>query len=467
MSYSTTSTQFHTQHIQSLARQVLPLGQKRDLQQIVNDIPDSARVVLIGEQSHGTADYYAIRAELSKMLIQQKGFNAIATEADWPDALEVNKYWRGHKKGANHALGEFSRWPRWMWRNKVVLQFVDWLKEHNSQFSDPKEFVNFFGLDMYSLQSSRDAVVNYLEKVDPELAQKARKSYACFDRFGESDQSYGYAMSLGFNKSCEDSVLKVIRELHENQGRLVDEAKEGDDAHFYALQNAKVVKDAENYYRHMFASNVSTWNIRDEHMADCLCDLIKYKKKVQNKNAKVIVWAHNSHLSGVSLQKGEWNLGELCRKRFPGEESYIALFTSHTGTVTAAHQWDSPPQCMRVNPSLENSYERLFHEVVKEAGTNQLPHKRFILLMSKIDKETKKFLSEKRLERAIGVIYAAKTEFWSHYVNVRLTEQCDALIHVDHSHALIPLEIKPQWKQQHDKHHQHLDDVPETFPFGL
>lgn len=457
--------------IQTLAKQILPLKNVNDLNQIISQIPDSCRVVMIGEASHGTHDFYQIRAELTKQLILQKGFNLVAVESDWPDALQVNQYFTGQRKSADDALSAYKRFPTWMWRNTVVKDFVEWMKHYNDKHSDSRDFVGFYGLDVYSLQSSRDEVIHYLDQVDKELAKKAREQYACFDKYGSSEQSYAYNMSLGMSQSCETAVLNVLNEMLKRQNEFVKHSKLGEDAYFYALQNAKVIKGAEKYYRNMFKGGATTWNIRDLHMKNTLIDLMKYKEDVQKRRAKAVVWAHNSHLGDAretEMGRGrkEWNLGQLVRQHFPREEHFNIGFTTHHGTVTAANNWHDDPHFMKVRPSMEGSYERLYHDTVKVAG-NQLPHKRCITIMSQLDSATYEFLTRPRLERAIGVIYRPKTERWSHYFEAILPRQFDCVIHVDATSALIPLEMHPQWKRQREAYHEHEDDIPETFPFGL
>mmetsp|Transcript_1027 Transcript_1027/g.3522 ORF Transcript_1027/g.3522 Transcript_1027/m.3522 type:complete len:461 (-) Transcript_1027:2121-3503(-) len=458
--------------VSSLARQVLPLKNISDLNSIVNHIPDTVKVVLIGEASHGTQEFYSIRAELTKQLILQKGFNMVACESDWPDALEVNRYFKGQKRDADDSLTRYSRFPTWMWRNTVVKDFVEWMKQHNDTIENDCDTLGFYGLDVYSLQSSRDEVVNYLETVDKDLAQKAREHYGCFDKFGVSEQSYAYNMKLGLEKSCESSVLKVLHEMVKRHGEFVANSKMGEDEYFYALQNAKVIKGAEKYYRNMMRGGNVTWNIRDKHMMQTLLDLMEYKEKVQNRTPRVVVWAHNSHLGRANHTDMGWrrkqtNLGELVAQHFPRKEHYNVGFTTFTGTVTAASNWHDDPHFKKVNRAMEGSYERLFHDVIKTAGIDKLPHKRFAILMDKLDPDTYKFLSKTRLERYIGVIYRPQSERMSHLSDSCITRQFDCVMHIEHTSALVPLEIHPQWKVQRDKYHQHEDDVPETYPFGL
>ena len=322
-----------------------------DLLELVGD----ARFVLLGEASHGTHEFYAIRSALTKRLIADRGFRGVAVEADWPAAARVNGYVHGGggDSDARAALGDFRRFPRWMWRNDVVVELVEWMREHGGD-------AGFYGLDLYSLRDSMAAVVEYLDTIDPAAAQRARQRYACFDAFDE--QAYGYAAGLGDKESCEDAVVEQLRELRDRAAELA--ARDGRlpaDAHFIAEQNAKLAAAAEQYYRAMFRGRTSSWNLRDTHMADTLDALAEHLE-----GAGIVVWAHNSHVGDARATSMSWahdelNLGQLARERH-GEAVCIVGFTTHAGTVTAASDWDQPPHRRSVRPSLEGSVERLLHE---------------------------------------------------------------------------------------------------------
>jgi erythromycin esterase-like protein len=423
-----------------------------------NDVADeilalvgNARFVLIGEASHGTHEFYKYRAEITKRLIAEKHFSAVAVEADFPDAYRVNRYARGlgEDKTANDALSDFTRFPLWMWRNRVVLEFVDWLKTHNDKL-ETNEKIGFYGLDLYSLHSSMAAVLEYLKKVDPEAAKTARNRYSCFDHFGEDAQSYGYAANYDAHFSCEDEVVKQLVEL---QRRAAEYANRDGfiarDEYFFAEQNARLVKNAEEYYRAMFKGRVSSWNLRDRHMAETLHALAAHLES-ENQSAKIVVWAHNSHLGDARAtemgERGEWNVGQLVRERYKNDACLIG-FTTHTGTVAAANNWDEPAQLKRVRPAHKDSYERIFHET-------DLPQ--FFLNLR--DKEMEELLRQPQLERAIGVIYRPETERVSHYFTAVLSEQFDGVIHFDETRAVEPLD-----KTSSGTH----EDAPETFPEGL
>jgi erythromycin esterase-like protein len=414
-----------------------------------------ARFVLIGEASHGTHDFYQERAEITKRLIQEKGFNAVAVEADWPDAYRVNCYvrGRGYDMSADEALGGFRRFPTWMWRNTVMLDCVEWLRAYNAQHST-QPGVGFYGLDLYSLSSSAEAVLGYLDKVDPEAAQRARYRYSCFQHFGEDSQAYGYSASFGITKPCEDEVVNQLLEL---QCKAMDyqslDGSMAEDEYFYAEQNARLVKNAEEYYRTMFLGRVSSWNLRDRHMADTLDALVEHLDgQVGEAQTKVVVWAHNSHLGDASAtemgDQGEWNVGQLVRERWD-DAARLVGFSTYTGTVTAASDWGDPAERKRVRPGLRGSYEELFHEV-------GIP--RFLINL-RDGSEAIEALREPRLQRAIGVIYRPETERGSHYFHTRLADQFDAMIHLDETRALQPLERNPQWQTD--------EEVPETYPSGI
>jgi erythromycin esterase-like protein len=412
----------------------------------------NVRLVLIGEASHGTHEFYRERAQLTKLLIEQKQFTAVAVEADWPDAYRVNRYVRGAGPGlsALDALGGFRRFPQWMWRNADVLDFVGWLRDFNDAAA-PVHKVGFYGLDLYSLFSSIDAVLQYLDKIDPGAAKRARYRYGCFEQFHENSQAYGYAASIDLSRSCEDEVVAQLAELQRRASDYVSrDGRVAADEFFYAQQNAQLVRNAEAYYREMFASNVSSWNLRDKHMTQTLDALLAHLEK-QHSPAKIVVWAHNSHLGDARATElgegGELNVGQLARQRYDGDTVLIGL-TTYTGTVTAASDWDGPAERKRVRPALRDSYEALLHGV-------GIP--RFALVCDESD-ELASALRERRLERAIGVIYLPETERLSHYFQARLSDQFDIVLHFDATRAIEPLERTPEWQR---------GEVEETFPTGL
>lgn len=400
-----------------------------DYSALVREI-GNARLVLIGEASHGTHEFYRERARLTRMLIEQEGFNAVAVEADWPDAYRLNHYVRhsGGDANAEQALSGFRRFPAWMWRNMDVLAFTDWLRRRNAR---SQERVGFYGLDLYSMYTSAQEVVRYLEQVDPAAAARARYRYGCFEHFGEDSEAYGYAASFDMSESCEKQAVEQLTELVAHAARA-----DGDEAEFFsAEQNARLVRDAEHYYRTMFGGRVNSWNVRDRHMGDTLCRLVEFL----GPSSKVVVWAHNSHLGDARTTEmgrmGELNLGQLVREKY-GDQSFLIGFTTHSGEVTAATNWGEAAERKIVRHALPGSYEALFHET----GLGD-----FLLLLRR--GEVREVLRQPRLERAIGVIYRPETERMSHYFEARLSEQFDAVIHIDRTRALIPLEKTVPWQR--------------------
>jgi erythromycin esterase-like protein len=409
-----------------------------------------ARFVLIGEASHGTQEFYATRAELTQRLIQEKGFRMVALEADWPDALRVHRYVIGQsdETDASAALADFRRFPSWMWRNTVMRDFVAWLRDWNLR-QNRSERTGIFGMDLYSLHASMEAVLVYLEKTDPQAAARARRRYQCFESFGEDPQAYGYATTHGA-ESCEGEVVSQLAELRRDYGEMIRrDGRLAEDEFFYAEQNARLVANAEHYYRSMFRGRDQSWNLRDKHMTETLEALTLHFKGAGG--GRIVVWAHNSHLGDASATemsaRGEWNVGQLMRERFGAEVFNIGFSTSH-GTVTAAQDWGDPAQRRWVRNALPESYEHLFHRV-------DVPN---FWLDLRAPSARQSILKERRLQRAIGVIYRPETERWSHYFHAHLLQQFDAIIHLDKTHALKPLESSSEWD---------AGELPETYPEGF
>jgi erythromycin esterase-like protein len=413
------------------------------------DCVGDADLVLLGEASHGTHDFYQTRADITRRLIVEKGFTAVAVEADWPDAFRVNRYVQGENDDpdANAALGGFERFPTWMWRNTVVLDFVEWLKVFNAARPENSK-AGFFGLDLYSMFHSIGAVIEYLDRVDPEAARRARYRYACFEHFAEDSQAYGYAASFALTRSCEEEAVNQLVEM-QRQSMDLSARGRGDDF-FDAEQNARLVMNAEEYYRSMFRGRQSSWNLRDTHMGETVDALFAYLRR-SGREAKMVLWAHNSHLGDARATemgaRGELNVGQLLRQKY-GAQTRLFGFTTYTGTVMAAHEWDEPGERKRVNPALPDSYEHLFHETAVQ---------RFFLPLAGGARDSA-LLSKPRLERAIGVIYRPETERLSHYFRADLREQFDGVIHLDETRALEPLEKPEGWSEL---------EPPETFPSGM
>ena len=409
-----------------------------------------ADVVLIGEASHGTHEFYRERAVITQRLIEEHGFMAVAVEADWPDALRVNRYVRGDDADtdAAQALRGFMRFPTWMWRNADVVDFVGWLRDHNDGL-DARHRVGFYGLDLYSLRASINAVITYLARVDPAAADRARRHYACFDVAGEPTE-YGYAVALGLQHPCREAVVAELVALRSRAAHYVHlDGAVAEDEYFYAEQNARVAKHAEEYYRTMLDRRVSSWNLRDRHMFDTLRKLAVHLAR-NRRTPKLVVWAHNSHVGNAAAtdmsRRGEFNIGELVR-RHCGLRTRLIGFTTATGTVSAASDWGAPVTRKTLRPPIDGSYEQLFHRV-------GIP--RFDLLLA--DPIVRDICAGPMLERAIGVIYRPEAERQSHYFSAVLSAQFDAVIHIDHTRAVEPLERTPIWD---------AGEVPETFPSGV
>jgi len=427
------------------------VGAVTDHDALIDAIGDS-RLVLIGEASHGTHEFYFERAEITKRLIVERGFHAVAVEADWPDAYRVNEWVRGRGEDTDaiDALGDFKRFPGWMWRNADVLDFIGWLREYNDERREDRR-VGFYGLDLYSLHASIDAVLGYLQEVDPAEAERARERYDCFDHVGINPQRYGYAVTMGAKLPCEDDVVRQLVELRRRAGDYMRrDGRRAEDAYFFAEQNARLAANAEKYYRSIYRGGEASWNLRDRHMADTLDALIRHLAG-RVETPRVIVWAHNSHIGDdratENAERGQLNLGQLVRERWD-DAAFLTGFTTYSGTVTAASNWDAPAERKRVRPGLPNSCEALFHETGMPAFT----------LIFREDPVVSDALSKWILQRAIGVIYRPETERISHYFHTRPAEQFDAILHIDHTRAVEPLERGPLWTP---------DEAPHTFPSAL
>lgn len=429
--------------LNKLHAHVHPIVNKKDDFDPLLELIGDASFVLLGEASHGTHEFYKTRAEITKRLIQEKNFNIIALEADWPDAYKINRYVHSELPKANafDAISEFKRFPAWMWRNTEMLEFIEWLYNYNKNINSK---TNIYGLDLYSLHRSMQAVISSLLLIDPKSAEQAKKRYACFDSFGLEAQQYGYFATLYPDNSCKSQVEQQLVDLIKRSFSDIREA-------FYTAQNARVVKNAEHYYRSLFEGGpADSWNVRDRHMMETLEAICAYYEK-SGKKPKVIVWAHNSHLGDARATQissyGEINLGQLVKERH-GKNAISIGFTTHNGTVSAASEWGGDVERKRVRPALAGSYEQLFHDI-------QVPK---FLLLTKANPDIEKLLAQERLERAIGVIYQPNTERASHYFYASLSEQFDAIIHFDTTSAVEPLEKSAGWLE---------DEMPETFPTGI
>lgn len=399
---------------------MIPLDMRkpsRDYGALLDAIGD-AQIVLIGEASHGTAEFYHERASITQQLIEQKGFRSVAVESDWPDAYRVNRFLHGvgtRDADAIDCLGSYRRYPIWMWRNTNVVDFLSWAKSFN-QYKSLQDQVSFLGLDLYSLYTSASLVIKYLKDVDPAAANRATKAYSSFMRFGDDTQAYGYSASMGLTPSCESACIKVLQDMLSRSAEyLRRDGYVAQDELFFNTVNASVVRNAEQYYRAMFYSRDNSWNLRDTHMVDTLDALVQHQMKITGeKKPKVVVWAHNSHLgdarhTSMSTRR-ELNVGQLVRERYGEENCFNIGFSTHAGTVMATDNWDQQhdPRGKKVNQSIYGSWENIFHTVCEEtrqqafmipfhqvAGGGKHP----------IAPDVAETFSEYLNERAIGVIY--------------------------------------------------------------
>jgi erythromycin esterase-like protein len=405
-----------------------------------------ARFALLGEASHGTHEFYRERAEITKRLIAEGGYTAVMVEGDWPDAYRVNRFVRGESDDTSpeEALGDFRRFPSWMWRNTDVVDFLVWLREWNDALPQGAPQTGFYGLDLYSLYTSMEAVVAYLEQVDPDGAQRARQRYACFDHMNRDAQVYAYETAFGGKEPCEQQAVAQLVELRTTAAELARDGAVPEDRHFYAEQNARLVMNAEEYYRAVFRGSAESWNLRDLHMAETLEELVAHLERTTGRPTRAAVWAHNSHVGDARAteagQRGQLDIGQVVRERHAGE-TLLTGFTTYAGTVTAASDWGAPAERKRVRRALRGSWEDSFH---------QLGLPRFVLDPAELEGTA--------LERAIGVIYKPATERMSHYFQAALAGQFDTVIHIDETRAVEPLERTSEWIE---------GELPDTYPWAV
>jgi protein-L-isoaspartate(D-aspartate) O-methyltransferase len=402
-----------------------------------------ARVVLLGEASHGTSEFYRARAAITRRLITEHGFNIVAVEADWPDAASIDRYVRHRPRRDGDEEEAFKRFPTWMWRNREVDAFVRWLRRHNDG-RELGDMAGFYGLDLYNLSGSIRAVIDFLDEADPEAAKLARERYGCLQPWRENPAAYGrMALTEGYGR-CEVGAVQMLKEL---MGRRMDCMGAACEDWLDAAANARLIRNAEQYYRAMYQGSAESWNLRDTHMFETLCQLLEAK----GPSSKAVVWAHNSHIGNAAHTemgrvREELNIGQLTKEKF-GDAARLIGFGTHTGTVAAADNWDEPMDVMDVRPSLAGSYERLCHD-------SGVP--RFLLdLREGVNEAAVEALAEPRLERFIGVIYRPQTERWSHYAEATLPKQYDAWVWFDETSAVTPLPG------------EQLPGEDETYPFGL
>jgi protein-L-isoaspartate(D-aspartate) O-methyltransferase len=426
----------------SIARSCELFGaiERVDLSPLLRRIGD-AKVVLIGEATHGTSEFYRMRERISRVLIEQMGFSFVAIEADWPDAARIDHYVR-HFEFKQREWTAFARFPQWMWRNNEVLAFVEWLRSYNADKPEHKRAA-FYGLDIYSLYTSIQEVLRYLGEIDPETAKIARQRYSCLTPWQTDPAAYGHAALSGAYQTCEKEVVRMLKDILIKQN--IYTAQDGEQF-INAVHNARLVASAERYYRIMYYGSRASWNLRDNHMFETLQALLEF----HGRGSKAIVWAHNSHVGNSAATemsaRGEFNIGELCKKEYGGS-AYSIGFGTDTGTVAAASDWDGPMEIKAVRPSHPGSYERVCHETGES---------RFMLPLRGTDSaQVSEALMKPRLERAIGVIYRPDTELASHYFQAVLPRQFDEYMWFDQTTAVAPLETKS------------LAGQPDTYPFGL
>ncbi|MBF6327804.1 erythromycin esterase family protein [Nocardia transvalensis] len=444
----------------ALRRAVHPAPNGIPTPDAIDALVGDARIVLIGESTHGTHDFYQARAAITQYLIAAHDFCAVAAEADWPDAYRVDCYVRGRgtDSSATEALGDFARFPAWMWRNTVVRDFVSWLRTHNR--TRPGRAAGFYGLDLYNMQRSVAEVIAYLDRVDPPAAARARERYGCFDHFPTEGQSYGYAAAFGAGEPCEQQVIEQLMELRANAFRADSvQAADGEEARFYAERNAATVRDAEEYYRAMFGGHTLSWNLRDTHMLDTLAALDAHLSRRRGRPARIVVWAHNSHVGDADATElsadGQITLGGLARRQY-GRASRLIGMSTATGTVTAADEWGAPPRQFDVRPALPDSVE----EVLQNIGMGPI-----LMRSDTTDPAAAAAWDAPRLGRAIGVVYRPETERPSHYYYVRPAQWFDAMIHIPNTQALQPLADPADSGRKYSGTTE--AEAPETYPSGL
>ena len=428
-----------------LRRRALPLETATDLDPLIERIGD-ARYVLLGEATHGTSEFYEWRATLSRRLIEERGFSFVGVEGDWPDCYRVNRYAKSYDDAGDSArdvLHAFERWPTWMWANREVAEFAEWLRDHNRGLSAPIQ-VGFYGLDVYSLWESMHAVVEYLESIDPAVARAARAAYRCFEPYAEDVQEYARATAI-VPTTCEREAVSVLAAL---RGKMAEYGEDGRDAYFNAEQNALVARNAELYYRTMVRGGPTSWNVRDTHMVETLERLMTH----HGPNAKAIVWEHNTHIGDARFtdmaRAGMFNVGQLVRQAHDADDVVLVGFGTYRGTVIAGDEWGAPMRRMRVPPAREGSFEDAIH--ASEVGDA-------LLLFDGTDDGGVAGLDEPIGHRAIGVVYDPRREQWGNYVPTIVPRRYDAFIHIEESSGV-------------DAFHMPVlvdGEPPETYPSGM
>lgn len=425
--------------------QSYPLNNEADLDPLLERI-DDAHYVLLGEASHGTHEYYRWRMTISKRLIQEKGFNFIAVEGDWPDCYTVNRFIKGYENTESKAidiLKEFNRWPTWMWANWEVAAFTEWLKKYNAELPANKR-VGFYGLDVYSLWESMEALENYLQKTDPESAKLVKNVINCFEPYNKDWQQYIHSIHDVMD-SCEDEVVEILSQI-KKRAATYDMDPE---ASLNTEQNAYIAQNAEEYYRSMLSFNDQSWNIRDTHMVETLNRITNF----YGEEAKAIVWEHNTHIGDASFtdmkKAGMINVGQLVREQHREKDVVLTGFGSYEGTVIAGSMWGAPMKVMEVPPARDGSVESILHQ---ESAAESVPDK--LLIFDKFNEKER--FKQTLPHRAIGVVYYPEREKYGNYVPTQLNPRYDAFLYIDKTKALHPLHIQPKGTE-----------IPESYPFGV
>lgn len=409
----------------------------KHLQQLIDAVGD-ANVVMLGEATHGTHEFYTWRALISRLLIQQKGFNFIAVEGDWPDCYQINRFVKGYEDAAEsilEILTGFDRWPTWMWANWEIIAFCTWLRNHNDTLPMDQR-TGFYGLDVYSLWDSMHVLIPFLQQEDPSSVKTVKAAMKCFEPYGEEGVNYARAASY-FSNSCRDKALQLLKEIRsKSPGYETDK-----EAAFSAEQNARIVVNAEAYYRSMVGFDANSWNVRDGHMMETQDHLMKFSK------GKGIVWAHNSHVGDAKAttmaRSGTVNIGQLARETYGQQNVFLLGFATYEGSVIAGEEWGAPMQKMEVPKARKGSVEEIIHQ---EFNSNRL------FIMNKAREDFNQVIAH----RAIGVVYDPEREKYGNYVPSEMAARYDALIYIDKTNALHPLHLQP-----------HGGKIPETYPFGL
>ena len=411
---------------ETIKKFALPYENNQDLNPIIEAIGD-AKIVLLGEASHGTSEFYTLRAELSKRLIEEKGFTLISVEGDWPSTQQINRYIKGYgeeKIDARDVLKSFNRWPTWMWANEEIAEFVSWLKMYN-QKSEASPNVGFYGIDVYSLWESLEEVITYLSDTNPEGIDLAlaKKAFSCFEPYNRYPEHYAMS-SVNISQACVDEVSKLLTSIRAHEDNYKDEQE----TDLNLKINAMVAQNAEEYYRAMVRSDDLSWNVRDEHMVEAINEIMDYHGKA----AKIIIWEHNTHIGDASATDmeaaGMINVGQVLRLQNRKDNVYAVGFGTHRGTVIAAEEWGVPFERMNVPPATKDSWEDALHNT---GAFNKL------LIFNE---ENRHLFNHWIGHRAIGVVYNPEYEAYGNYVPSKVGSRYDAFIYIDQTKALSPLE---------------------------